>query len=81
MPIDPVDTDTRDLRPNLPEYIDENPNRDLIEEGMDVSEDERREAADDVYGEDPSLPVSEETDELDDDFAPEVNAMHEDKRP
>jgi hypothetical protein len=48
---------------------------------MDVSEDELREAADDVYGEDPSLPVSEETDDLPDDFAPEVDAMHEERRP
>ena len=61
MPIDPVDTDARDLRPNLPDFLDENPNRDLIMEGMEVSENERRDAAADVYGEDPSLPVSDDT--------------------
>jgi hypothetical protein len=81
MPIDPVDTDSRDLRPNLPDFLDENPTRDLIMEGMEVSESERRDAAAEVYGEDPSLPVSDDTDDETDEIAPEVAAMHEKRIP
>lgn len=73
MPLDPVELAGGESPRNTPEYLDENPNRDLILEGMEVSEDERREAAAEVYGEDPSLPVS---DEDDDEFAPEISAIH-----
>jgi hypothetical protein len=76
MPLDPVELADGDSPRNTPEYIDENPNRDLIQEGLDISEDERREAANEVYGEDPSLPIS---DEDDDEFAPEISAIHERK--
>jgi hypothetical protein len=76
MPLDPVELAGGDYPRNTPEYIDENPNRDLIQEGLDISEDERREAANEVYGEDPSLPIS---DEDDDEFAPEISAIHERK--
>jgi hypothetical protein len=76
MPLDPVELAGGESPRNTPEYIDENPNRDLILEGMEVSEDERREAAAEVYGDDPSLPVS---DEDDDEFAPEISAIHEEK--
>jgi hypothetical protein len=76
MPLDPVELAGGDSPRNTPEYIDENPNRDLIQEGLDISEDERREAANEVYGEDPSLPIS---DEDDDEFAPEISAIHERK--
>ncbi len=76
MPLDPVELAGGNSPRNTPEYIDENPNRDLILEGMEVSEDERREAAAEVYGEDPSLPIS---DDDDDEYAPEISAIHGDK--
>jgi len=76
MPLDPVELAGGESPRNTPEYIDENPNRELIMEGMEVSEDERREAADEAYGEDPSLPVS---DEDDDEIAPEISAIHGEK--
>lgn len=75
MPLDPVELADGDSPRNTPEYLDENPNRDLIMEGMEISEDERREAAAEVFGEDPSLPVSDEGEE---DFAPEISAIHGD---
>lgn len=46
---------------------------DLIQEGLDLSEEERREAADDVYGEDPSLPISDDDES---EYAPEIAAIH-----
>jgi hypothetical protein len=81
MPLDPIETATGDSPRNTPEFIDENPNRDLVLEGMDLSDEERREAAADVYGEDPSLQVSDELDGGDDEVAPEIAAMHYDQVP
>ena len=60
MPLDPVELAGGESPRNTPDFIDENPNRDLVLEGMEVSEDERRDVADEVYGEDPSLPISDD---------------------
>lgn len=76
MPLDPVEIAGGESPRNTPEFIDENPNRDLILEGMAVSEDEQRDAVEEEFGADPSLPVSDETDDLDEEIAPEVAAMH-----
>ncbi len=76
MPLDPVELADGESPRNTPEYIDENPNLELVREGMEVSEDELREAADDEFGEDPSLPVS---DDDEDEFAPEIAAIHGEK--
>lgn len=81
MPLDPVELATGESPRNTPEYIDENPNRDLVLEGMEASEDEQRDAADELFGEDPSLPVSDDLDELEDDVAPEIAAIHLDRIP
>lgn len=75
MPLDPVELAGGESPRNTPEYIDENPNLDLVLEGLEVSEDERRDVADEVYGEDPSLPISDD-DEDDDEISPEVSAIH-----
>lgn len=76
MPLDPIELADGDSPRNTPEYLDENPNRDLIMEGLEVSEEERREAANDVFGEDPSLPISDDDES---DFAPEIAAIHGEK--
>lgn len=73
MPLDPIELADGEFPRNTPEYIDENPNRDLILEGMEISEDERREAANEMFGEDPSLPISDDDGE---EFAPEISAIH-----
>ena len=75
MPLDPVELAGGESPRNTPEFIDENPNRDLVLEGMEVSEDERRDVADDVYGEDPSLPISDDEEE-NDEISPEISAIH-----
>ena len=75
MPLDPVELAGGESPRNTPEFIDENPNRDLVLEGMEVSEDERRDVADEVYGEDPSLPISDDEEE-DDEISPEISAIH-----
>jgi hypothetical protein len=77
MPLDPIETDTGESPRNTPEFLDENPNRDMIMEGMNESEEERREAADDEFGLDPSLPVDAEISDEEEDVASEVAAMHE----
>jgi hypothetical protein len=81
MPLDPVELATGASPRNTPEYIDENPNRDLVLEGMEASEDEQRDAADELFGEDPSLPVSDDLDEMEDDVAPEIAAIHFERIP
>ena len=78
MPLDPVELAGGESPRNTPEFIDENPNRDLVLEGMEVSEDERRDVADEVYGEDPSLPISDD-EEDDAEISPEVSAIHAEK--
>ncbi len=75
MPLEPIELAHGDSPRNTPDYIDENPNRDLILEGMEVSENERREAVEDEYGLDPSLPDSEDLDDTE--VAPEISAIHE----
>ena len=75
MPLDPVELAGGESPRNTPEFIDENPNRDLVLEGMEVSEDERRDVADEVYGEDPSLPISDDEEE-NDEISPEISAIH-----
>ena len=75
MPLDPVELAGGESPRNTPDFIDENPNRDLVLEGMEVSEDERRDVADEVYGEDPSLPISDDEEE-DDEISPEISAIH-----
>ena len=49
-PIDPKQTiRPQDKDPMAPPFVDENPERDATERGMDVAENEIREAVDDVY--------------------------------
>lgn len=85
-PIDPVKPATADPRsPMAPPYVDEDPNLALVEQGMDVADDETRDAVADDY--EASARLSDDPDEeLDDiDFmraekesqSPEVAAMHE----
>ena len=77
MPIDPIETNHGDSPQNTPNFIDENPDRDLIREGMNASEDELRDAADDEYGVDPDAPILDDIPDTDLDVAPEVAAIHE----
>ena len=77
MPLDPIELAGGESPRNTPEFIDENPNRDLVMEGMEESENELREAAEEEYGLDPSLPVSDELLEDDEIVAPEIAAIHE----
>ncbi len=81
MPLDPVELATGESPRNTPEFIDENPNRDLVLAGVNASDDEQRDAADDVFGEDPSLPVSDDADDFDDEVAPEIAAIHIERAP
>jgi hypothetical protein len=81
MPLDPVELSNGDSPRNTPEFIDENPNRDLILEGMAASEDEQRDTAEEIFGADPSLPVSDDADDFDDEVAPEVAAIHLERVP
>jgi len=76
MSFDPLEIEAGDNRENQPEYTDENPNLELIRQGMEVSESERRDAADDEFGLDPSLPISDEYPDGDE-MAPEIAAIHE----
>jgi hypothetical protein len=77
MPLDPIELSTGESPRNTPNFIDENPNQEMVREGLDVSENELRDAADDEYGIDPSLPLANEIGESDDDLSPEVAAIHE----
>jgi hypothetical protein len=84
-PIDPVQAvpPTR-KSPTAPPYVDEEPNISLVEQGMEVAEDETRDAVADAY--EASARLSDESaDSLDDiDYVeaeestmpPELSAMH-----
>lgn len=88
-PIDPVTPASADPRsPMAPPYVDEDPGLALVQEGMNVAEDEIRDAVADDY--EATARESEDPDEeLDDiDFtsgdaeeAPEIAAMHEETIP
>ncbi len=86
-PIDPVTPAAADPKsPMAPPYVDEDPNLALVEEGLDVAENEIRDAVADDYEASARLSEDEEeelndidfTDDGDDDSAPEISAMHED---
>lgn len=77
MPLDPIEVETGDSLRNTPQFLDENPNRDMVATGLNASENELRDAADEEFGTDPSLPIEAEVFEDDDELAPEVAAMHE----
>ncbi len=81
MPLDPVELATGQSPQNTPNFIDENPNADLVREGMNVSEDELRDAADDEYGVDPDAPILDDIKDEDADIPPEISAMHEESIP
>lgn len=87
-PIDPVQTNHHDQRESMaPPYVDENPNLALVEQGMDLAEDERREAVADDY--EANALVSDDPSEALDDIdyqssegasiSPEIAAMHEEE--
>jgi len=88
-PIDPVTPASADPRsPMAPPYVDEDPGLALVEEGLDVAEDETREAVADDYEASAreSDDVDEELDDIDftsgdSDEAPEIAAMHEESIP
>lgn len=81
MPLDPIELDHGDSPQNTPPFIDENPERDLVQQGLDASEDELRDAADDEFGVDPDAPLLDDIGDEDADLAPEVVAIHEDRVP
>jgi hypothetical protein len=85
-PIDPVTPTTADPRSSFaPPYVDDDPNSELVQLGLDEAEDETREAVADAY--EASALLSDEPEEsLDDiDFTeseqvtglPEIAAIHE----
>lgn len=85
-PIDPVSPATADPRSSFaPPYLDEDPDNELVQLGLDEAEDETREAVADAY--EASALVSDDSEEsLDDiDFTesedvsgpPEIAAIHE----
>ena len=76
MPLDPIELAHGISPKNTPNFIDENPNLESFNEGLEVSESERRDAADDEFGLDPSLPLSDGIGE-NEDVAPEIAAIHE----
>lgn len=85
-PIDPVTIASADPRsPMAPPYVDEDPNLELVKQGLDEAENETREAIADDY-ETNALLSDDPEGELDDiDFTesddgsepPEISAMHE----
>lgn len=89
-PIDPVETTRVDPRNSMaPPYVDEDPNGALVELGLDVAEDEARDAVADDYEASARLSddSSEELDDIDYEssegaaISPEVAAMHEETVP
>ena len=89
-PIDPVQTDQNEQRKSMaPPYVDENPNRALVEQGMDTAENEKRDAVIDIYetraltSEDPSRALDDIEYGSNEGAAipAEVAAMHEKKIP
>ena len=89
-PIDPAQAvpPTR-KSPTAPPYVDEEPNISLVEQGMEVAEDETRDAVADAYEASARL-NADAADSLDDidyveaedeSVAPELAAMHEESIP
>jgi hypothetical protein len=84
-PIDPAQAvpPTR-KSPTAPPYVDEEPNISLVEQGMEVAEDETRDAVADAYeasarlNQDPgeSLDDIDYVEAEEDETAPELAAMH-----
>ena len=89
-PIDPVEKTRSNPRPPMaPPYVDEDVNEALVENGLDVAENERRETMADTY-EANAAQSDESGEELDDiDYSagdggsvpPEISAMHEEYIP
>jgi hypothetical protein len=77
MTLDPIELTTGESPRNTPNFIDENPNQEMVLEGLEASENELRDAADDEYGIDPSLPLTNEFADGEDEISPEVAAIHE----
>ena len=48
-PIDPKETVSSEPKPMAPPYADDNPNRASVEDGLEVAENESREAVADAY--------------------------------
>lgn len=89
-PIEPVITTRVDPRNSMaPPYIDEDPNEEMVEQGLEVAEDEMRDAVVSAYEASALLSddVSEALDDIDYEsdegaaISPEVTAMHEDAIP
>lgn len=87
-PIDPVKpVSSHDISPMAPPYVDEDPNIASVEEGLEVAEDERRDAVADAY--EASARLSDDPTEALDDIdyekedgtfvAPELAAMEKDE--
>lgn len=85
-PLDPVQPSNREENssPMAPPYVDENPNVELVEKGMRIAENEKRDAVTDTY-EEQALESEETTAALDDiaypegsadTVAPEISAIH-----
>lgn len=89
-PIDPVRSVPSDPRsPTAPPYVDEDPNITLVEQGLELAEDETRDAVAEAY-EESARSSSDPAQSLDDvDFTEaeessipsELAAMHEDSLP
>lgn len=85
-PIDPVTIASQDPRsPMAPPYVDEDPNMELVEQGLDEAENETREAVADDYETSALLSDDPEGELNDIDFtesdeeseSPEISAIHE----
>lgn len=49
-PIDPLQSNHHNQRESMaPPYVDENPIRELVQQGMDIAENEKRDAVIDIY--------------------------------
>lgn len=86
MPIDPVEPASPNPKPPMaPPFVDENPNLASVQDGLNVAENERREAVADAY--EATARQSDEAEESLDDIdydddqnsrtAPELDAIHE----
>ncbi|RYD48539.1 MAG: hypothetical protein EOP85_03335 [Verrucomicrobiaceae bacterium] len=85
-PIDPAQPATTDPKNSMaPPYVDEDPNLALVEEGVEVAENEMRDAVADDYEANAleSADVDAELDDIDftaaedDSTSPELSAIHE----
>ena len=90
MPLDPIQPASSVTRkPMAPPYVDEDPNMEMVENGLEVAEDEKRDAVTDLY-EDAAL-ASDETEAALDDIdypeggakstSPELSAIREKTQP